>query len=119
MSTTAGGVRPARGEVWTIDLNPTVGREQAGTRPALIVSVNPFNWSARGLVMIAPITGTSRGILTHVPTLPPEGGLTKPSVIMVEQLRSVSKDRLGRCLGSATSATMDEVGRHLRMLLGL
>ena len=44
-------IEPARGDVWLIDLNPTRGREQAGRRPALIVSVDEFNSGYAGLVV--------------------------------------------------------------------
>jgi mRNA interferase MazF len=105
--------------VWGVDLDPTVGREQAGRRPALVVSDNALNRGPRGLVVVIPVTGTVRGLPTHVPVTPPEGGLTKPSVIMTEQVRSVSKDRLGTRYGMVTQATMDQVDRVLRIVLGL
>jgi mRNA-degrading endonuclease toxin of MazEF toxin-antitoxin module len=82
MSPGSGVVSPVRGEVWEVNLNPTVGHEQAGRRPALIVSDNALNSGPRGLVVVVPITGTARGLPTHVPVVPPHGGLTKPSVIM-------------------------------------
>lgn len=119
MSTKSGVVSPVRGEIWEVDLNPTVGREQAGRRPALIVSDNALNSGPRGLVVVIPVTGTARGLPSHVPVTPPEGGLTKPSVIMTEQVRSVSKDRLGRRYGVVTQVTMDQVDRILRIVLGL
>ncbi len=120
MTSTASGVaNPARGEIWEVDLDPTVGREQAGRRPALIVSDNALNRSPRGLVVVIPITGTARGLPTHIPVIPPEGGTTKPSVIMAEQVRSVSKDRLVRRYGMVTPATMGQVDQILRLVLGL
>lgn len=119
MSSSSGAARPARGEVWEVSLDPTVGREQAGSRPALVVSDDALNHSPRGLVIVAPISGTVRGFPTHVPISPPEGGLTKPSVIMTEQVRAVSKDRLGARYGAVTQATMDEVSRAMTFVLGL
>ena len=47
---------PLRGEVWLVDLDPTRGREQAGKRPALVISTNEFNGSPADLVVIVPIT---------------------------------------------------------------
>jgi len=119
MSIKSGVVSPARGEIWEVDFNPTVGREQAGRRPALVASDNALNSSPRGLVVVIPVTGTLRGLPTHIPITPPEGGLTKLSAIMTEQVRSVSKDRLGRRCGVVTQATMDQVDRILRIVLGL
>jgi mRNA interferase MazF len=119
MSVPGGAANPARGEIWEVDFNPTVGREQAGRRPALIVSDNALNSGPRGLVIVIPITGTSRGLPSHIPVTPPDGGLTKPSVIMTEQVRSVSKHRLGRRYGAISQVTMDQVARILRIILGL
>lgn len=116
MNIKSGVVSPARGEIWEADLNPTVGREQAGRRPALIVSDNALNSGPRGLVVVTLLTGTNRGIPTHVPVTPPEGGLTKPRAILTEQVRSVSKDRLGHRYGVVTQVTMDQVGRILRLV---
>lgn len=118
-STRSGVVSPVRGEIWEVSLDPAVGREQAGLRPALIVSDNALNSGPRGLVIVIPVTGTARGLPTHIPVIPPEGGLTKPSVIMTEQVRSISRDRLGRRYGVVTQATMDQVGRILQIVLGL
>jgi mRNA interferase MazF len=105
--------------VWTADLDPTHGREQSGIRPVLIVSVDPFNRGPRGLVIIVPITGTNRGIASHVRVDPPQGELSKQSVIMTEQIRAISKDRLDRRLGAVTAGTMRDVENLLRMLLDL
>ena len=119
MSIKSGVASPARGEIWEADLNPTVGREQSGRRPVLVASDNALNSGPRGLVVVIPITGTARGLPSHVPVTPPDGGVTKPSVIMTEQIRSVSKDRLGGRYGVITRATMDQVERVLRIVLGL
>jgi mRNA interferase MazF len=119
MDIKSGVVSPARGEIWEVDLDPTVGREQSGRRPALIVSDNALNSGPRGLVVVIPVTGTVPGLPTHVPVAPPDGGMTKLSVIMTEQVRAVSKDRLGRRRGAVARVTMDQVDRILRIVLGL
>jgi len=46
--------QPARGDIWDLDLNPIKGREQAGRRPALIVSVDPFNRGPADLIVAVP-----------------------------------------------------------------
>ena len=119
MKVKSGVANPARGEIWDVDLNPTVGREQSGHRPALIVSDDAMNASQRGLVVVIPVTGTDRGLPSHVPVNPPDGGLSKFSVIMTEQIRSVSKVRLGRRHGKVTQEIMDQVEQTLRLVLGL
>ena len=68
-------ILPERGDIWLADLDPTRGREQAGRRPVLIVSVGAFNESKAGLVVVIPLTSTARGIPWHVAVVPPDGGL--------------------------------------------
>ena len=109
MSKAKGRVGPTRGDVWTVNLDPVVGHEQGGVRPALIVSVNVMNQSPAGLLFVAPITGTDRGIIAHVRIPAQEAGLTKASVILTDQVRSISIQRLGRKLGRASSSTIAEV----------
>lgn len=108
-----------RGEVWLTDLNPVRGHEQAGRRPVLVVSVDPFNQSHADLLVVIPITSTLRNIPFHVVVHPPEGGLTNPSALLCEAVRSVSKDRLITRWGSVLPRTMFDVEDKLRMLMGL
>ena len=110
---------PSRGEIWLADLNPTRGHEQAGRRPILIVSEDVFNHGPADLVIVAPLTSTHRGIPSHVPITPPEGGLRSPSVILCDAIRSVTKERLVRQWGTVSSFTMTLVEDRLRILLGL
>ncbi len=58
------------GDVWLGDLDPTVGHEQAGERPILILSIDSFNRSRAGLVVILPITARLRGIPEASPRHP-------------------------------------------------
>jgi mRNA interferase MazF len=91
---------PRLGEVWDVDFDPRVGREQGGIRPALVISNDSFNRVPNGLYIVAPITGTDRNIRLHVRVTPPEGGLTKPSVIMCDQTRAQSERRFLRRRGT-------------------
>jgi mRNA interferase MazF len=111
--------QPARGEIWLVTLDPTVGREQAGTRPALVISDDVFNQSHAELVVVLPITSKSKGIRSHVPVSPPEGGLQVMSYIKCEDVRSISIQRFGRRLGKLTVKTMNEVENCLRIILAL
>ncbi|MGK7924030.1 MAG: type II toxin-antitoxin system PemK/MazF family toxin [Spirulina sp.] len=71
------------------NLNPVKGREQAGNRPCLIISVDLFNQGASGLVIVLPLTSKEKGIPFHVEVLPPEGGLKMKSFIKTEDIRSI------------------------------
>jgi mRNA interferase MazF len=112
-----------RGEVWLIDLGTSRGHEQAGQRPALILSIDDFNSGLANLVMVAPLTSKiakSKNIPAHVRIDPPEAGLKTPSVILCDQLRAISIDRLGKAAwGTVAPATLAEVENAVRMLLGL
>jgi mRNA interferase MazF len=112
-------VQPSRGEVWMVGLDPTKGREQAGKRPALVLSVDLFNHGPAELVVVLPITSKSKGIPFHVPIKAPEGGLKLESFIKCEDVRSISKKRLLERLGSIGPRTMEAAEYRVKVLLGL
>ncbi len=97
---------PSKGEVWDVDFDPRVGREQSGVRPALVISNDRFNGVPNGLHYVVPITGTDRNISYHIRIQPPEGGLTKPSVIMCDQAGAQSELRFLRRRGVVSPATV-------------
>lgn len=108
---------PRAGDVWDVNFNPQVGREQAGIRPALIISTDRFNEVRNDLFIVAPITGTDRGLAYHVRVSPPEGGLTKSSVIMCEQEKSQSSERFLRRRGRVSEDTLRRVQRIVGTLI--
>jgi len=112
-------MKPSRGDVWLVDLNPVRGHEQAGIRPALIVSVNMFNYGPAGLVVVAPLTTKDRAIPLHVPVCPGEAGLSEASFIKCDNLRSIAVDRLSKKIGSVSPRTLLLVEDRVRILLGL
>ena len=111
--------RASRGEIWLVGLDPTKGREQAGMRPALVISVDIFNHGAAELVVAIPITSKAKGIPLHIKVDPPEGGLSMTSYVKCEDVRSISTSRLVKKLGTVTPSTIDAVEDRLRILLGL
>jgi mRNA interferase MazF len=111
--------KPNRGDVWSINLDPTIGREQAGVRPALIVSVDKFNHGPADLVVVLPITSQNKNQPIHVPVKPPEGGLSTLSFIKCDDIRSVSKQRLRQFYGTVSTHTIAEVEKRIRILLNL
>jgi mRNA interferase MazF len=111
---------PFRGEIWNADLDPTRGREQAGRRPALVVSTERFNEGPAELVVVLPITSKAKGIPWHVAVAPGSGtGLRTESYAMVEAIRCVSRERLAKRLGDVADTRMGEVERRLQILLEL
>ncbi|MEJ2416264.1 MAG: type II toxin-antitoxin system PemK/MazF family toxin [Exilibacterium sp.] len=85
----------ARFDVFLVDLNPTKGSEQAGTRPVLVVSPDDMNrWLKT--VIVAPMTTKLRGWPTRI--LIEHGG--KEGEVALDQLRTIDKSRLGRNFGT-------------------
>lgn len=111
--------KPRRGEVWLVDLNPARGHEQAGKRPALVISVDLFNSGPAGLVVILPVTTKDKKIPLHVKISPPEGGVKVTSFVKCEDIRSVSTERLLAQLGEVSQDTIAAVEDRVRILLGL
>ncbi|MBH8577630.1 type II toxin-antitoxin system PemK/MazF family toxin [Nostocaceae cyanobacterium CENA369] len=109
----------ARGEVWLVDLNPVRGHEQAGKRPCLVISVDLFNQSASGLVVVLPITSKEKGIPFHVELNPPEGGLKVRSFVKCEDVRSISVERLEKLWGTVSPEIMVAVEDRIKILMGL
>lgn len=108
-----------RGDIWFANLDPTVGHEQGGGRPVLVVSNDIYNNGPATLVTVIPITRTDRGIPIHVVADPADSGLPARSVIQCDAVRTISKQRLGRQAGSLSPAKMAEVEDKLRIHLSL
>jgi mRNA interferase MazF len=108
---------PRVGDVWDVDFSPQVGREQAGILPALVTSIDQFNRIRNDLYIVAPITGTDRGLEYHVRVSPPEGGLTRSSLIMCEQEKSQSSQRFLCRRGTVTDETLRQVQRIVGRLI--
>jgi mRNA interferase MazF len=111
--------QPSRGEVWSVNFDPILGREQAGTRPALVLSVDKFNHGPAELVIVLPITSKDKRQPIHVSVIPPEGGLRLPNFIKCDDIRSVSKQRFKRFHGTLSARTLAEVEKRMRILLNL
>jgi mRNA interferase MazF len=103
--------------VWFLDFDPVVGHEQAGYRPALVLSSDVANGT--GMVTVLPITSKSRPYPTRIAITPPDGGLQVPSWVMGEQPRTVDARRLKRIVGSVSAPVMKRVEDVVRILLEL
>jgi len=106
-----------QGEVWFVDLEPTRGREQAGRRPAVAVSVDQLGSGPSELVIVVPLTRTDHGQRLHVPIDPPNGGGRQRSYAMPEMVRSLSRDRLVERWGMLDDASLNEIARRVRLLV--
>ena len=113
-----------RGDVFLVNLEPTLGSEAAKTRPAVLVSNDAANSMAsrqgRGVVTVVPITSNTARVYPFQVLLPSgEGGLANPSKAQAEQVRSVDVTRLGRRLGAVPPPTLRLLDDALRLHLAL
>lgn len=115
------GAKPAnRGEIWFAQLDPTIGHEQAGRRPVLIVSSDGLNHGRAGLVVICPLTRTPPRVPAHLGVPAEETGLAANSTILCDQIRTLSVTRLAdTAAGRVSPATMATLEGCLRLLLAL
>ena len=111
---------PLRGEVYLVSFDPTLGAEIRKTRPALILQNDIAN-RASPITIVAAITSRFDEELypTEVPIRAREGGLSTDSVVLLNQIRPIDKQRLVRRIGKLTSGTMSHVDRALALSLGL
>jgi len=108
---------PKVGDIWDVNFDPRVGNEQGGIRPALVVSGADFNAVSHRLRIVIPITGTDKGLANQVRVAAPEGGLTRPSVFMCEQVKSQSLVRFQRRRGAVTAQTLKNVQHLIGMFI--
>ena len=109
-----------RGELYFTDFGVGLGSEQMGYRPAVIVQNDTGNQHGT-TVIVAPIT-TDRPEKANLPThvyLEAEAGLTAPSIILAEQIRTISKDRLMEHIGMLSASRMREVNSALLIRVGV
>jgi len=112
---------PKRGDVFVARLDPREGSEQAGERPVIVVSRDAINQSS-SVVVIVPVTDRNhkaRLYPSHVVLKLGEGGLTKESVALGEQVRAISTGRFIKQLGHLSPATLTQVGVALKIALDL
>ncbi len=109
-----------RGEVYIVELDPTRGAELKKTRPSVIIQ-NDIDNRYSPLTIIAPITSKfdSKVYPTQVLIQAPEGGLKTDSIVLLNQIRTVDKRRLGRRLGTLHPATMLLLNDALAISVGL
>lgn len=105
---------PRRGSIVWVDLNPTRGREQAGTRPAVVVASDGYLANVPDLVIVVPVTTTDRSWPHHVLLQGPEVDLRRPSLAMTEQPRTIARSRITGSAGSVDAATMADIDQWLR-----
>lgn len=109
-----------RGEIYYADLSPVVGSEQGGVRPVLIVQ-NDVGNKFSPTVIAAAITSQKEKtkLPTHIELLSPDCGLSRDSVVLLEQIRTIDKKRLKERMGRLDDSSMTQVNEALGISFGL
>lgn len=109
-----------RGDIYYADLSPVVGSEQGGMRPVLIVQNDTGNRHSPTVIAAAITSQTGKARLpTHIELTAPSCGLSRDSVILLEQIRTIDKSRLRERMGKLDDATMTRVDNAISVSFGL
>ncbi|MEY8392641.1 type II toxin-antitoxin system PemK/MazF family toxin [Lachnospiraceae bacterium 45-W7] len=107
-----------RGDIYYAELNPVVGSEQGGTRPVLIIS-NDIGNRHSPTVIIAAITGKTKVKLPTHTEAKNFKGLDRDSIVLLEQIRTVDKQRLKQHMGTMPADIMARVDKALAISVSL
>ena len=111
-----------RGDIYFVNLNPVQGREQAGSRPVLVLSIDSINKLPLVVTVVVGTKGenVSRDYPTNVRVSPSESGLTMETVFLCFQIRSLDPNRFpNNRAGKVAGATMIRIEEAVRYCLGL
>lgn len=109
-----------RGDIFYADLSPVVGSEQGGVRPVLVIQ-NDVGNKYSPTVIVAAITSqiNKAKMPTHLELPGDEYGLSKNSVILAEQIRTVDKRRLKEKIGHLDEMLMNKINIALKISFGI
>ncbi len=109
-----------RGDIYYADLSPVVGSEQGGVRPVLIVQNNVGNKFSPTVIAAAITSQINKAKMpTHIEIDADDYGLSKDSVILLEQVRTIDKRRLKERIGHLNDHLMNRVNEAIEISLGL
>jgi len=109
-----------RGEIYYADLSPVVGSEQGGMRPVLIVQNDVGNKHSPTVIAAAITSQQNKTRLpTHIEISAPSYGLSRKSVVLLEQIRTLDKRRLRERMGCLDHTLMQQVDNAIAVSFGL
>ena len=109
-----------RGDIYYADLSPVVGSEQGGLRPVLIVQNDTGNKHSPTVIAAAITSQINKARLpTHIELEARSYGLSKDSVVLLEQIRTIDKRRLKERMGSLDERLMNHVDNAIAVSFGL
>lgn len=109
-----------RGQLFYADLGDGIGSEQQGLRPVVIIQNNIGNRHSPTVIVaaVSSKTKTKAKLPTHF-NIGPESGLERPSIVLLEQLRTIDKQRLGSYIGQLSLPQVRELNHALAISIGL
>ena len=108
-----------RGDIWTVNFGPVVGSEQGKARPAVIIQNDIGNHYSPVLIVAALTSGETARYDVQVEVKATEGGLHENSLVLLNQIQTIDKRRVGRFWGRLSTQTMQQVDEAIRISLGL
>ena len=109
-----------RGEIYYADLSPVIGSEQGGIRPVLVVQNDVGNRYSPTVIAAAITSQQNKAKLpTHIEISAKSVGLTKNSVVLLEQIRTLDKRRLKERMGALDTQMMRQVDDAIAVSFGL
>ena len=109
-----------RGDIYYADLSPVVGSEQGGIRPVLIVQNDVGNKFSPTVIAAAITSQRDKSRLpTHIDLESSNCGLSRDSVVLLEQIRTIDKKRLKERMGNLDPGSMGKVDQALSISFGL
>ena len=109
-----------RGEIYYADLSPVVGSEQGGVRPVLIVQNDVVNRYSPTVIAAAITSQKEKSKLpTHIEINSQVCGLSRDSVVLLEQIRTLDKKRLKEKMGRLDDGSMGQINQALSISFGL
>lgn len=109
-----------RGDIYYADLSPVVGSEQGGMRPVLIVQNDTGNKHSPTVIAAAITSQIGKARLpTHIELEAQSFGLSRDSVVLLEQIRTIDKSRLRERMGKVDNGLMNRVDNALAVSFGL
>ena len=109
-----------RGDIYCADLNPVIGYEQGGTRPVVVIQNDTGNKHSPTLIVATVTTKIAKK--SNMPThylIGNNPAFRAPSVVMLEQIRTIDKRRIDSYLGKVTSREMAEIEKALAVSLAM
>lgn len=108
-----------RGDIFYADLNPAIGSEQGGIRPVIVVQNDVGNYYSPTIIVTVLTTKLKKHLPTHIDIRAGDGNIASDSTILLEQLRTIDKNRLKQYIGNVSENIMDKIDRGMLISLGI